>query len=134
MATITPVGITSTEVIGYVQIGGLVILDIQEGDVLVYRDKHYPIRAVEEWTWRPSLTPSFARLERITVSILRAPALSGGRRGTPVLHIPEVSCLAFQPMTAELAGRMALDTPHELLVTFVDGDIYLLLVLEDLKR
>lgn len=111
-----------------------VALDIQEGDVLVYLNKQYPIRAVAEWGWPPNTSTSFAKLDRVTVSILRAPVLVGGRRGAPITHIASVSCLTFQPATAELAGRAGLDTPHELLVTYVDGDVYLQLILEDLKR
>lgn len=106
---------------------------------------------------------SFSRLATATASTQRTPAISGGKRGAPVTQIASLNCTPLDPLDAEIRQRLALETPHELLQTFVDngldiapGDVlvqgakeypiravedwvwrsttYRLLVLEDLKR
>ena len=63
---------------------------------------------------------SFARAANVTASTKRPPAISSGKRGTPATNIASLSCTPLDPIDAELRQRLALDTPHELLQTFVD--------------
>jgi len=108
-------------------------LDIKEGDVLVVGANEYPIRSCEEWSWRYSRT--FRRMATVTASTKRNPALVSGKRGAPVANLSGVKCTPLDPISAELANRLELETPHELLVSFADGgDVFYRLVLEDLKR
>lgn len=65
---------------------------------------------------------SFARLATLTVSTKRHPALVGGKRPEPVLHLSGLMCIPLMPVDSEVRLRMGLDSPHELLQTFVDGD------------
>lgn len=110
------------------------------------------------------MSSSFARLATVTASTKRNPAVGAdGKRGAPVTQIASLTCTPLDPVDPELKARMQLDTPHELLTTYVDGDldirqgdylvvssreypirsvadwewrgsVYLVLVLEDLKR
>lgn len=108
-------------------------LDIKAGDIFVIGTKEYPIRAVETWPWVGS-TPSFARMATVTASTRRAPAISGGKRGDPVTNIASLNCLPLTPISADVQRRLVLETPYQALQTMVEGDSYLLLVLEDLKK
>lgn len=105
---------------------------------------------------------AFDRLATETASTKRLPAISNGKRGTATVNVGTISCTPLDPVDADLQQRLELDTPHELLQTFVRGDpdiiegdiftydeldypirsceewkwsddIYLRLVLEDLK-
>jgi hypothetical protein len=66
------------------------------------------------------MSKSFARAANVTASTKRPPAISGGLRGTPQTNISSLSCTPLDPIDPELKQRLALDTPHELLQTFVD--------------
>lgn len=103
------------------------------------------------------------RFLTVTASTKRAPALSSGKRGAPVAYVTSLLCTPLDPVDPELRQRLALNTPHELLQTFVreeydivEGDVlvvgsdeypirscaewdwhgveYRRLILEDLKR
>ena len=63
---------------------------------------------------------SFARAANVTASTKRAPAISGGRRGAAAANLTSLSCTPLDPVDPELRARLGLDTPHELLQTFVD--------------
>lgn len=63
----------------------------------------------------------FRRFATVTASTKRAPAISGGKRGTPVTEIASLRCTPLDPVDAELRQRLSLETPHELMQTFVDG-------------
>lgn len=104
---------------------------------------------------------SFTRLTTVTASTKRAVMVSG-KRGTPATNIASLKCTPLDPVNSEIAQRLGLDTPHELLQTYteaadiVEGDflvvgakeypikavadwqwgdvVYRHLVLEDLKR
>jgi len=67
------------------------------------------------------MSNAFTRLATISASTKRPPAVSSGKRGTPATQISSLSCTPLDPVDPELAQRMALDTPHELLQTFVEG-------------
>lgn len=108
-------------------------LDIREGDIFVAGGKEYPIRSCAEWRWFAGR--SMRRLLRVTASTKRAPAMSGGKRGAPVTHLTGIRSTPLDPLDPEVAERLALNTPHELLQTVVDGgDTFYALALEELKR
>lgn len=108
-------------------------LDIREGDTLVVGVDEYPIRSCAEWSWR--FGHGFRRMATVTASTKRSPAISGGKRGTPTTNLTELSCTPLDPVDAEVRQRLGLDTPHELLQTFIaGGTTFYHLVVEELKR
>ena len=110
------------------------MLDIREGDILVVGAKEYPIRSCAEWVWGRS-GRAMRRFLTVTASTKRQPAISGGKRGLAETYLVAIPCTPLDPVDPELMKRMALDTPHEVLQTFVDGgDTYYHLMLEDMKR
>lgn len=110
-------------------------MDIVEGDTLVVGSKEYPIRSCEEWETTRMNTPGFRRMATKTASTKRAPAISSGKRGDATTKLTNLKCTPLDPVSAEIQKRIALDTPMELLQTFLtDGSGFLLLVVEDLKR
>jgi len=66
---------------------------------------------------------SFARLASVTASTKRPPTISSGKRGAPATNVASLKCTPLDPVDAELRQRLALDTPHELLQTFVDNGV-----------
>lgn len=109
-------------------------LDIREGDILTVGSVDYPIRSCAEWEWRPG-KGSMKRLCTKTASTKRSPAISGGKRGAPATNLTGLSCMPLDPVDAELARRLAIETPHELKQTVVDGGtVFYQLVVEELKR
>ena len=64
---------------------------------------------------------SFSRLATETASTKRPPAISGNKRGVPVTNISSLSCTPLDPVQPDLKARMGLNSPHELLQTFVTG-------------
>ncbi len=111
------------------------MIDIREGDILVVSGKDYPIRAVEEWEKELLFTRSFSRLATKTAATKRSPGVSSGKVGTAVTNLTGLACLPLDPVSAEVERRLALDTPFEILQTFVsDGTGFLHLYLEDLKK
>ena len=110
-------------------------MDIREGDILVTGGKDYPIKSCAEWKTNRMNTPGFRRMATETASTKRAPAMSGGKRGDAVAKLIGLKCTPLDPVSAEIQKRVALDTPMELLQTFVtDGNGFVHLVLEDLKK
>lgn len=111
-------------------------LDIREGDVLVVSSVEYPIRAAEDWDFRWGVTTGFTRMAtKSSVSTKRPPALSSGKRGVAATNLTGLTCTSLDPVAPEVRQRLALNTPHELLETFVsDGSEYKRLILENLKR
>lgn len=65
----------------------------------------------------------FRHISRMRARTKRAPVISNGKRGTAVWYLPEFACAPLDPVDPELRQRLALDSPHELKQTFVDGDI-----------
>lgn len=110
-------------------------LDITNGDILVVAGREYPIRSVAFWEG-PILAFGFGFMATKTASTKRSPAISGGKVGTPVTQEANITCTPLDPVDPEIRQRLALDTPHEVLQTFVpDGSNgFFHLVLEELKR
>jgi hypothetical protein len=110
-------------------------MDIKEGDTLVLSSEEYPIRAVGDWDFRWGVTIGFKRMATKSVSTKRPPALSSGKRGVAATNLTGLTCTPLDPVAPEVRQRLALNTPHELLETFVsDGSEYKHLILENLKR
>lgn len=68
----------------------------------------------------------FWRMATITASTKRSPAASGGKRGTPTAFIASLRCAPLDPVDPETRQRLAINTPHELLQTFVDAGLDIL--------
>ena len=108
-------------------------LDLREGDILVVSAVEYPIRSCAAWDWRYGR--AMRRLLTVTASTKRSPAIVSGKRGTPTTNLASLRCSPLDPVAPDLAQRMGLNTPHELLQTTVDGgDVFYVLVVEELKR
>lgn len=110
-------------------------LDIREGDILLVDGVEYPIRSVARWALRAANSIGFLRMANVTASTKRPPTLSAtGTRAAPVTYLIGIRCTPLDPIDAELRGRLMLNTPHEILETYVDGDPYLRLMVEDLRK
>ena len=66
-------------------------------------------------------SPSFQRLATVTASTKRA-TLTNGLRGAPTTKLSNLKCFPLDPVDPDLKQRLALDTPHELLQTFLEGN------------
>lgn len=67
---------------------------------------------------------SFTKLATVTASTKRSPATGGdGKRGLPATNIASLSCTPLDPVSAEVQQRLRLDTPHELLESYMDADL-----------
>ena len=77
------------------------------------------------------MTPAGAeRLATEVVSFKRSPITVGGKRGTPTTFLTDIKCTPLDPVDPETRFRLGVDTPHEILQTFViqsvdvhEGDI-----------
>lgn len=68
------------------------------------------------------MASSLARLATVSASTKRA-TFSSGRRSAPTEQISSLDVTPLDPVSAELAQRLGLDTPHEVLQTFCEGDL-----------
>jgi hypothetical protein len=70
---------------------------------------------------------SMTRFLKVTASTKRAPAIAGGKRGTAVTQVASLRCTPLDPvdsaLSSELRQRLALNTPHLLLQTFVEANL-----------
>lgn len=66
---------------------------------------------------------SISKLATVTATTKRSPAIASGKRGAPAANLTGVSCTPLDPVDPELRERIALETPHELLQTFVVGSL-----------
>jgi hypothetical protein len=110
-------------------------MDILEGDTLVVGSKEYPIKECAEWKTDKMNTAGFRRMAVETASTKRPPALSSGLRGEAVTHLTGLRCTPLDPVSSEIQKRVALETPMELLQTFITDSLgFVHLVVEDLKK
>jgi len=58
------------------------------------------------------------RQATVIASTLRPPALSGGKRGEPVLHLSALRCMPIDPVGTQTAMRFGLQAPYTQLETF----------------
>jgi hypothetical protein len=66
---------------------------------------------------------SFTHMAVVTASTKRAPAVSGGKRGTPATNVSSLTCTPLDPVDSEVRQRLMLDSPNTILATFVQGSI-----------
>jgi hypothetical protein len=59
----------------------------------------------------------------VTASTKRPAAPTSGKTSAPVTNVASLSCTPLDPVDAELSRRLGLDTPGEVLQTFVDGGL-----------
>jgi hypothetical protein len=112
-------------------------LDILEGDFLILSGstKEYPVRSCEEWETNRMNTMGFRRMATKIGSTKRVPAITDGKRGAPEVNLVNLRCTPLDPVSAEIQKRLALESPRELLQTFLtDGDGFVHIVVEDIKN
>ena len=63
------------------------------------------------------------RLATQVVSFKRPPVTVGGKRGTPTVFLTGVRCTPLDPVDPEIRFRLGVETPHEILQTFVMQDV-----------
>jgi hypothetical protein len=111
------------------------MIDIREGDILVVGSDEYPVKAVEVWTKTSFYTRSFIKMADVSASTKRNPAVTSGKRGTATTNLTSVSITPLDPVTLEVAERLALDSPVRLLETFMaDSTGFVHVVVEDLQH
>jgi|WetSurMetagenome_2_1015567.scaffolds.fasta_scaffold174360_2 hypothetical protein len=70
---------------------------------------------------------TMTRFLTVTASTKRAPLLTAGKRGAAVTQVVTLKCAPLDPvdsaLSSDLRQRLALNTPHELLQTFVEADL-----------
>jgi hypothetical protein len=111
------------------------MIDIREGDILIVGSKSYPVKAVEAWTKANWNTYAFKRMASITASTKRPPSMSAGglRSGTATTNLTNQSITPLDPITAEVAERLALESPVRMLETFIaDSTGFVHVIVEDL--
>lgn len=110
-------------------------MDVREGDVLVANGKDYPIKSCAEWSTDRMNTVGLRRMAKVAASTKRSPGIISGKRGEPVTLLTSLKCTPLDPVTPDIQKRVALDTPMELLQTFItDNSGFVHLVVEDLKK
>ena len=86
-----------------------------------YWPRHYwPDPADEQVTQRDA---GFRSAATVTASTKRSPAPSSGKRGVPTTWLSSLQCTPLDPVDPETRQRLAINTPHELLQTFVDAGL-----------
>ena len=104
-------------------------MNIQSGDVLLVANREYPIRSCAEWASTHMNTLGFRRMASVSASTTRT------QKGEPTPVLTGLTCTPLDPVDPDLKRRLALESPYELLQTFLtDGNGFVHLVLEDLKR
>lgn len=109
------------------------MIDVREGDVLVLGGVDYPIKSCEAWPW-PAGTRGVIPFVGATASTKRSPGIVSGKRGEPAAHLAGLRSTALYPATPDILKREDLQTPHTLLMAYLDGsDTVYALVVEDLR-
>lgn len=63
---------------------------------------------------------SFDQIATVACGTKRA-AIVGTKRGTPATNLTGLKCTPLDVVTADVAARAGLSSPHELLQTFIEG-------------
>lgn len=109
------------------------MIDVREGDVLVLGGADYPIKSCEAWPW-PAETRGVVPFLGATASTKRSPGMVSGKRGEPAPHLAGLRSTDLYPATPDILKREDLQTPHTLLMAYLDGgDTVYALVVEDLR-
>lgn len=107
-------------------------IDLLPGDWFVVNGREFPVRFVATWDGPDSL--AFARLATETANTKRSPAIVAGKIGAPVAKLTGLACTPLDPLDPEQRERLQLDTPHEVLQTFVESSgTFYQVILENLK-
>lgn len=69
-----------------------------------------------------SSASSFAKMATVSCSTKRAGGFTDGNRSVSASNLTGLKCTPLDPVDPQLQQRMALDTPHLLLQTFIDGN------------
>lgn len=104
-------------------------LDVREGDELTLDGKDYPILRCAHWDSDVMNSAGFRRMAKKTVQVMRI--IKGVKTTLPSSH----KATPFDSVDAETRKRLALESPHDLLQTFIaDGSEFVHVVIENLKR
>ncbi len=104
-------------------------MDIKEGDLFIVGNREYPIKSCAEWPTTVMNSRGFKRSATVTAGTKRT------LKGAPATVLSGIRCTPLDPVDPELRKRLGLDTPHELLQTFLaDSSGFVRIILEDLKR
>ncbi len=60
------------------------------------------------------------RLATLSATVLRA-TMTGGKRGAAAVHLSGLQAVPLQPASPEVVQRLQLQTPHQVLETYVVG-------------
>jgi len=69
------------------------------------------------------VSAGFVRMASVTASTKRPPAVSSGIRGAAAENLSSLKCTPLDPVDAELAARVGIGTPHEVLQCFVQNGL-----------
>ena len=68
-------------------------------------------------------TPAFQHMATDTATVKRPPAMVSGKRGAPVVvEDLSLAILPLMPLDAQVRASIPLDTPHQLYVTYTEGE------------
>lgn len=96
-------------------------LDIQFGDLLSIGGGTYPVRGLARWDMPPGA--GFRAMMTVTdASTLRAPAISGGKRGAATANLSDLQCTPLLPLEGDLTARQGLAAPVQLFEVFIADD------------
>lgn len=111
------------------------MIDIRNGDLLVVNGLEYPVKAAAWWDGSRASVSSFLRMATVTASTKRNPPPISGVRGAPITNLTGLKCTPLDPVDAETRKRLVIETPHNILQTYVYSTTgFTHLVVEDLKR
>ena len=109
------------------------MIDVEVGCKLVVNNKDYPIKQVANWTSDRFSSSSFARMATLTIS-LKKETFDSEHKSTESVYLSNLSATPLDPINPELRRSLGLDTPFELLQTFIsDGTGFVQLIVEDQK-
>jgi len=108
-------------------------LAIREGNLLVIGAREYPIRSVADWTMSKQSASSFSRLATLSAST-KGTSIASGKRQTGTTLLTGLKATPLDPVSPEVAETVHLETPAELLETFItDGSGFVHLIVEALQ-
>ncbi len=98
-------------------------VNVDSGDILIYNEKDYEIRAVGDWIQSNSLTPSLLKMAILTVDIKgKAKVSSDGKREKATLKAVGLKATPIDPVDPELALSMGYNTPYTLKRCYLADD------------
>jgi len=99
------------------------MININEGDVLIYGGADFEVKAVEFWKMDSARTESFKRIATETIGIRRPPTLDADfKRGTPTLRSVNIAATPLDPVNPEVQLSRGLQGGFEVRQTFLADD------------